>query len=84
MEAITCCFTWYRREHAAQVAVQRHTAPIPHQGDPRQGTKAASVSTSATGDRMIPVVSSDQDMVLEASKLRCTEFHGVIASSNPL
>src|SRR6266568_4699454 len=29
--------TWYRREHAAQAAVQRHTAPRPHQGDPRQG-----------------------------------------------
>jgi hypothetical protein len=55
--------TCYQREHAAQAAVQRHTAPIPHQETHGKGTKEASVSTSATGDRMIPVVSSDQDMV---------------------
>jgi hypothetical protein len=55
--------TWYRREHAAQAAIQRHTAPYRTRGSHGKGTKAASVSTSATSDRMIPVVSSDQDMV---------------------
>ena len=63
MEAITCCFTWYRREHAAQVLCSATQPPYRTRETHGKGTKAASVSTSATGDRMILVVSSDQDMV---------------------